>query len=60
MVKKFSSPSESLRKEYIAANAIGSHKNIIRLVDESIDDPTNPELVYEMIKGQNLFNVLVH
>ena len=42
MVKKLSSPSESLRKEYIAANAIGNHKNLLKLVEASIDDPRDP------------------
>ena len=60
MVKKVSCPSESLRKEYIAANAIGNHKNLLRLVDASIDDPSDPLLVFDMIRGQNLFNVLTH
>jgi hypothetical protein len=41
LVKKVFRPSESLRAEYIASNEIGPHKNILRLIEASIDDPSN-------------------
>jgi hypothetical protein len=41
LVKKLLRPSESLRAEYVASNEIGRHKNILRLIEASIDDPSD-------------------
>lgn len=41
MIKKYPTP-ESVRKEYMAVNAIGNHKNLLRLEEASIDDPRDP------------------